>query len=172
MLLNLSAQQHLQWMSQHAAQVPLTLLGVQPERKRRRHGAALADEPMGAPVLLDGPSDDEPMAALVDALADWSEGEPIGVAEDPPVVAEAVADDIVVGIPDVAGTPPAWFADMLAEVRAADVPDQVDGQVVFLNSCWIPTSGPPYIWKRIHCPKHQNCFKNRNTTFSSTFGQL
>jgi hypothetical protein len=168
---NLSAKQYLQWMSQNAAQVPLTLLGVQPERKRRRHGAALADEPMGAPVLLDAPSDDEPMAALDDALADSSEGEPMGVAEDPPVVAEAVADDVVVGIPDVVG-PPAWFADMLAEIRAADVPDQVGGQTVFLNSCCVPTSGPPYIRKRVHCPKHPNCFKNRNITFGSTFGHL
>jgi hypothetical protein len=169
---NLSAKQYLQWMSQHAAQEPLTLLDGQPEQKRRRQGLALADEPAGAPWLLNAPSDDEPMAALDDAIADASEDEPMGVAEDPPVVAEVVADyDVVVGIPGAVG-PPAWFATLLAEIRAAAVPDQIDGQTVFLNSCWVPTSGPPYIRKRIHCPKHPNCFKNRNTTFCSTFGQL
>lgn len=159
---------------------PLQLLD-EPALKRRR--VALGDEPVGAPMLVDGlvfaPLQLEvgPGDANAHSDEDGASASPVGVFDDF-VEEEGSADDEEgpVGVLEVPAVPvmpvPDWWNSELARIRAAAVPNSFGGQPITLDYCFNASSGRRYIRKLIHCTKHLQCFKNRNTNFDQHHGQL
>ncbi len=64
-------------------------------------------------------------------------------------------------------------ADMKAEATSPSIPSSICGVKITVDAfSGSLNSSEAYVRKRVTCKRHKNCFKFRNTSFLTTFGQL
>jgi hypothetical protein len=83
--------------------------------------------------------------------------------------------DAVIAVGPLSSVEPEFdrrFQQLVFAAQSVDIPAIVDNLPIALDVCYKPTHGPPYIRKRIRCPVHDNCFRNRNCNLELDLGQL